>query len=223
MLYTVNYMAGNKKTTSTSPDKSTPSKKVFTMSTRTFALILIVTGLVGLIASFVLTIDKIHVLKDPNYVPNCNINPVLSCGSVMKSSQAEIAGIPNTVFGLIGFTGVITTAITLLAGARLHKRFWQLWMVGMVAGLGMMLYLMFQSIFRLGTLCIYCMSTWAALVPLIWYSFLWALQNKYIHVNERLSRVIMFVRREHASILITFYFVVVGVIVYHFWYYFKTL
>lgn len=197
--------------------------KMLRLSARSFAIILIITGLVGLAASFVLTVDKIHVLRDPSFDPSCNINPVLSCGSVMKSSQAEIRGIPNTIFGLIGFSGVITTGVTLLAGAKLHRRFWQAWMVGMGAGLVMMLYLMFQSIFRLGNLCIYCMATWASLIPLIWYSVLWSLQHEFIPVLPRAETFVRFIRREHLAIIILIYFAIITLLVHHFWYYIRTL
>lgn len=59
--------------------------------------ILIAAGIIGIIASFVLTYDKIHVLTDKGYEPSCNINPILSCGSVMKTEQASLLGVPNTV------------------------------------------------------------------------------------------------------------------------------
>ena len=62
--------------------------------------ILIGTALIGLLASFVLTYDKIQVLMNPLFDPGCNINPVLSCGSVMKTSQASLFGIPNSIFGI---------------------------------------------------------------------------------------------------------------------------
>lgn len=198
-------------------------KRMPHLSTRAFAIILIVTGLIGLVASFVLTADKIHVLRDPNYNPLCNINPIFSCGSVMKSSQAQVWGIPNTVFGLVGFSMVLSTAATLLAGARMKAWFWRLWMLGMLAGLGGFLYLYIQSVFNLKTLCIYCMSTWAALLPLIWYSLIWSLQNGYLPVPKRAQGAAHFMRKEHLSILLLIYLIIVTIIVVKFWYFFQTL
>lgn len=198
-------------------------KRMPHVSTRAFAIILIVTGLIGLTASFVLTADKIHVLRDPNYNPICNINPIFSCGSVMKSSQAQVLGIPNTVFGLVGFSMVLATAATLLAGARMKAWFWRCWMVGMTAGLGGFLYLFTQSVFNLKTLCVYCMSTWAALLPLIWYSFIWSLQNGYLPVPKRAEGAAHFIRKEHVSLLLLAYIVIIVIIVTKFWYFFQTL
>lgn len=197
--------------------------KMLRLSGIKFAIILIVTGLIGLFASVQLTLDKIHVLEDPNFQPVCNFNPIFSCESVMLSTQAEIAGIPNTIVGLIGFPMVIAIGAAILAGGKFHKRFWQLWMLGMAGGFVMMAYLIFQSVYRLGTLCLFCMTTWAALMPLLWYSLQWGLQHKYIPVPAKLEKVARFIRREHLTLLIFAYIVVVFLIVNHFWYYFKTL
>lgn len=189
-----------------------------------FGIVLIITGVVGIFTSLTLTIDKIHVLKDPSYVPNCNINPVFSCKSVMESSQAEVFGaVPNTLFGLIGFAAVLTVGAVLLAGAQMHRRFWQLWGLGMVGGFGFMVYLIFQSVYRLGTLCLYCMTTWAILLPLIWYSVLWLFERGYIAVPKRFEGAVQIARKDHVSILLAAYLIVLVLIVQHFWYFFKTL
>lgn len=52
---------------------------------RTLPYIFIIAGIIGAIASFVLTYGKIQVLQNPAYKPACSVNPVLSCGSVMKT------------------------------------------------------------------------------------------------------------------------------------------
>ena len=44
--------------------------------------VLIIGGFFGLLAAFELTLEKIAVTADPNYIPECDINPVLSCGSI---------------------------------------------------------------------------------------------------------------------------------------------
>lgn len=210
-------------TTSDEPHAPKPMRKFLNLSPRTFAIIVIITGVIGLIASFVLTVDKIHVLKDPSYSPACNINPIFSCGSVMKSKQAEVLGAPNTVFGLVGFAAVVTVGFAILAGAKLQAWFWRLWMVGMLFGTGGLMYLFFQSVFRLKTLCVYCMSTWAALLPLIWYSLLWCLERGYVPTPQRLRKVVDFMRSEHLSILVGVYLAIIVTIVHQFWYFFKTL
>ena len=65
--------------------------------------ILIVGGIIGLICSFIVSLDKLELLRNPHFVPNCNLNPVLSCGSVMSSPQGSAFGFPNPWIGLAGF------------------------------------------------------------------------------------------------------------------------
>ena len=58
--------------------------------TRIVAWVLTVGGLIAFIASFTLTVEKIELFKNPDYIPSCNFSPVLSCGSVMALSLIHI-------------------------------------------------------------------------------------------------------------------------------------
>src|SRR5579884_3064031 len=84
--------------------------------------IYIIAGIIGIIVSYALTYDKIHVLKDPAYVPSCNINPILSCGDIMKTSQADLLGVPNPIFGVLGFGMLLAFGLALKGGAILSRR-----------------------------------------------------------------------------------------------------
>lgn len=66
-------------------------------SGRGYALLLVITGALGLLAAWVITLDKFELLKDPNYKPACSLNPIISCGNIMQSKQAEVFGFPNPV------------------------------------------------------------------------------------------------------------------------------
>jgi uncharacterized membrane protein len=37
----------------------------------------LIAGVIGLIASMTLTVEKIEILRNPSYVPSCNINPIV--------------------------------------------------------------------------------------------------------------------------------------------------
>ena len=47
----------------------------------------LIAGVAGLAASMTLTIEKIDLLIDSRYVPSCNLNPIVSCGSVMTTPR----------------------------------------------------------------------------------------------------------------------------------------
>ena len=101
------------------------NKNNYAFLDRIFPIILIVGGSIGLLASFVLTLEKIQLLIKPTYVASCNLSPILSCTNIMKSSQAGLFGFPNPLIGIASFAVVITIGVGMLAGAR-YKRWFML-------------------------------------------------------------------------------------------------
>jgi len=76
---------------------------------------LTVGGARGLIASFELIVGKFALLADPDSVLSCNINPVVSCGSVILTEQGSAFGFANPILGLVGFSVIITLGVLALA------------------------------------------------------------------------------------------------------------
>ncbi|RLK09587.1 vitamin K epoxide reductase family protein [Micromonospora sp. M71_S20] len=73
------------------------------LTDRLIGWVLTIGGLVGALAAFVLSVEKMALLENPAYIPSCSINPVLSCGSIMTTSQAEVFGFANPLIGLATF------------------------------------------------------------------------------------------------------------------------
>lgn len=174
------------------------------------AWLLLVGGLIGLAASFVLTVEKIALLRDPGYVPSCSINPVLSCGSVMQRTQAEVFGLPNSLLGVVGFSVVAATGAALLGGARLARWYWLGLQAGVTAGAVFVHWLIFQSLYRIGALCPYCMVVWAVTMPVFWYVTLRNLRP----VRAPLVRT---VARYHGVSLTLWFTVLAALILQRFW------
>jgi uncharacterized membrane protein len=130
------------------------------------AWFLALAGTAGLAAALVLTVEKFALLADPNYVPSCSINPVLSCGSVMITPQAAAFGFPNPLIGIVAFTIVVTTGVLTLGGVTLPRWYWVSLLAGTTLGVVFIQWLIFQSLYRIGALCPYCMVVWAVTVPI---------------------------------------------------------
>lgn len=188
---------------------------------QTLPYIFLIVGIIGCFASFALTYDKIQVLKDPSYVPSCNINPILSCGSVMKTEQASLLGVPNTIFGLMGFSALSTIGIALLAGATFRRWLWLAINAGAFLGFAFFLYLFFQGVYRINTICLYCFVVWMIMPPLLWYTTLYNLRERHIKLGN--TRLKSFLSRHHGDILITWYVFIFSLLLTHFWYYWRTL
>lgn len=127
----------------------------------------LIAGVIGLFASMALTVEKIKILLNPSYVPSCNINPIVSCGSVMVTPQASLLGFPNPLLGIVGFTLVVVTGVLAVAKVSLPQWYWAGLAVGTLVGAVFVHWLIFQSLYRIGALCPYCVVVWAVTISLL--------------------------------------------------------
>ncbi|OBG22716.1 vitamin K epoxide reductase family protein [Mycobacterium sp. 852002-51057_SCH5723018] len=127
----------------------------------------LIAGVIGLVASMTLTVEKIDLLLNPAYVPSCNINPIVSCGSVMVTPQASLLGFPNPLLGLVGFSVVVVTGVLAVTKVPLPQWYWVGLTVGVLIGAAFVHWLIFQSLYRIGALCPYCMVVWVVTISLL--------------------------------------------------------
>ncbi len=149
----------------TSTGAPTPALRSDVSALRSWCVL--IGGAIGLVASLTLTVEKIELLRNPSYVPSCNVNPILSCGSVMVTPQASVLGFPNPLFGIVGFTLVVATGVLAVAKVPLPQWYWIGLAVGVLVGAAFVQWLIFQSLYRIGALCPYCMVVWAVTVSLL--------------------------------------------------------
>ena len=192
-------------------------KKVTFKAERVMPLLLLVGGFVGMLASFILTAERFALLKDPNFTPSCNLNPLLSCVSVSSTPQAETFGFPNMLFGVVGYAMVMTVGAAMLAGARFKPWFWQLFSLGTLGGILFVHWLFVQSVYVIGALCIYCMSVWAVTAPIFWYTFIYNVQSGNLPFLKRFKRLPDFLANYHGVILASWYVLITFLILQHFW------
>ncbi len=133
-----------------------------------FPFALIGFGILGWIASFGLTLERLKVAADPSASASCDISPFISCKSVMLSEQAALLGFPNPLIGIAAFTVPIVVGLGILAGAKFKGWFWNGMLLGHLFALGFVIWLFTQSAYVIGALCIYCMVAWVATIPLFW-------------------------------------------------------
>ena len=160
-------------------------------SYRQTAWILIIGGVIGIAASIELIVQKIAVLSNPDFVPNCDINPVLSCGSVINTAQAAIFGFPNPVLGVIGFTIVIMFGALLFAGVELPRSMWLGLNIGALAGMFLIIWLVGQSLYVIGALCPWCMVVWAITIPIFWQVTTDNLASNRLSLGKSFSEIIV--------------------------------
>jgi uncharacterized membrane protein len=186
---------------------------------KTLPYILLIGAILGLVASMVLTLEHIALLEDPDHQLSCSINPILNCGPIMTSEQATAFGFPNPLIGLVTFGAQALLAVVMLAGARMKAWFWKLYGLSIIGGIAFTLWLMYESIFEIKTLCIYCVTVWVVMFISAWYTFQFMLAEKHLKLKNH--RLVSFLRNHHADILVGWFIIIILLILHEFWYYYK--
>jgi uncharacterized membrane protein len=184
---------------------------------RPSAVWILIAGVLGLVAAAMLTVEKIELLIDPDYVPTCSINPVLSCGSVMITPQASAFGFPNSLIGIVAFTVVLVTGVLALARVDLPRWYWGGLAVGTLLGTAFVHWLIYQSLYDIGALCPYCMVVWAVTIPLLVVTSTIALQP------QRGGTLARFAHSWRWSLVVLWFTALLLLILVRFWSYWSTL
>ena len=198
------------------------SKKTWTLE-KTLPYILVIGGIIGFLMSFIITVEKIQLLKDPSFIPECNINPIISCGNIMKSEQAGVFGFPNPLLGIMGFSVVITIGMAMLAGAKFKRWFWLGLQAGTALGVIFCMWLFHEAVYEIGSLCPYCIVVWMATIPIFLYTTIYNIRQGHIVVKSKVKSVTDFVQKHHGDIVALWYLVIAAAILNRFWYYWQTI
>lgn len=192
---------------------------------RWYPRLLLGCAVLGLFGAFTLTVEKFAKLENPDYELSCSINPLLSCEGIIQSDQASAFGFPNPLIGLVSFAILITLAVTLMSGAldakKLPNWYKSVFAAAVTFGMGFCLWLMYQSFYNLGKLCIYCMLVWTVVSAIFLYSYLWL--GTLTKLKGRLKKLHEFVLRNHIGVLVTWYLLVIMTIFFAFRDYFESL
>lgn len=139
-------------------------------TSRVPALLLVITGAIGELASFILAVDKVQLLQDkiegkePHFA--CDLSAWVSCSDVMASKQSAAFGFPNAYIGIVGFAVVVTLGVMWLSGAPVRGWIWAGLQAGTVFGISFVTWLQHETLYEIGALCPYCMVVWAMMIPL---------------------------------------------------------
>lgn len=127
---------------------------------RRLGLFTLITGAIAFGASSMLIYERLQIFLDAGHKSSCDINALLSCGTVMRTEQAQAFGFPNPFIGLAGYAIVLTIATALLAGASFKKWYWVAMQVGHLLAMSFVLWLWYQTTFEINALCLFCMMVW---------------------------------------------------------------
>lgn len=119
---------------------------------------MLVAAVISLVAAFVLSIDAVALAANPTADLACDVNAILSCGTVGLSWQATAFGFHNAFLGLIFESMVITMALIGISGVKLPRWLAVTEQVIYVFALAFAVWLFYQSMFNIGALCPWCLA-----------------------------------------------------------------
>lgn len=176
-------------------------------------IVLLAGGALGWIAALALFMDKIFLSAHPGAQLGCDVNPFISCGTVMMTWQASALGIPNMAIGLGGYA--IMGVVGSLLVARSAAPAWFRWATlgGMVFAFAMVHFLAISAIFVIHALCPWCLVVWAVTAPMFFAVLAHAVETGTLKAGGALGGLL----RRWVVLTLLWYALVVVVIVAAFW------
>ena len=128
---------------------------------------LLICGGIGLLASFMLTIEYFHNLADPSAQLLCDLSVFVTCQPAMNSTAGAILGFPNVILGLVCFTVAVVSGVLLVARVKLPNWYFIGLQLGLIGAAVLITYLQWFSGYELRALCLWCMVIWTATIPTV--------------------------------------------------------
>ena len=128
--------------------------------------IITIAALVGFVASFLQLLEKLTLLKNSHAVLTCNLSSVFNCSNILSASQSSVFGFPNSLLCIILFTIAFTAGLVGWSGGKIVPglRFFFQGLALFTLGFG--LWYFWQSIFNVGSICIYCLFCFSGVLLL---------------------------------------------------------
>jgi uncharacterized membrane protein len=172
-------------------------------------------SLSGIIVSFILTIERINILKDANHLLSCSVNATFNCASVMTSWQAEILGFPNSIIGIAGYTLTFALGIGILFYKDFNKKLINIGLIGNLGAFIFSYWLLHQSAFAIQSLCIYCLISCFSATNIFFATILYSLQQNSLNFKEEtMVKINTFLNKGLYFPIIAVWYLVIIVIIY---------
>lgn len=172
---------------------------------------------VGLIASLIQTIERINSALHPAVKLTCDINSIFSCSNVFSAWQSRVFGFSNSLICMIFFAITGGIALAAATGSVIHRKLRYIFHFFAVFFLGFGAWYLWQSTFRIGYVCIFCLFCYSAVILMNWAWFRTNYQDLKLQKATR-KRLAKFVD-DGGDILLALLWtmLIAAMIIFHFW------
>lgn len=149
--------------------------------------LLLAGSIIGLLASFVLSIEAIELAKNSAATLSCDLNAVISCGTVGRHASAHLLGFPNSFIGMMTVPVMVTVAVAGLAGVTFPRWFMRAAYLGSVAGLLFAAWMLYMSYVVIGALCPWCLTMDVGMILMFFALFRYNARERNVCVIPKVN------------------------------------
>lgn len=131
-------------------------------------IVLSISAAVGLVASFIQTVERISYALHPNNPLTCDLNSIFSCTNVFDAWQSSVFGFSNSIMCLAFFGVMLGVGLAGLSADKLGKNLRLIMQFFALFFLGFGAWYLQQSTFVIGYLCIFCIFCYSGVIGLNW-------------------------------------------------------
>ena len=176
---------------------------------------MLVSSFLSLVAALVLAIDAVKLAAQPAGQLSCDINAVLSCGTVAKAWQSQLLGFPNSFIGLMTEPVVMTVAVAGLGLVTFPRWFMRAAHIVYGAGLIFALWLLSQSLFVINSLCPWCLLvTGSTITVFSTITRVVLLENSWNFAPERQEKIVAFLERGWGRVMYAGSYATIAIVIF---------
>jgi uncharacterized membrane protein/protein-disulfide isomerase len=125
--------------------------------------LLLAFGILGLAASTLSSYVHYRLLTDPAYSSFCDVNSTVNCTQAYLSRYGTLFGLPVALAGVLFFAVVLFLIVLGIRGRQPARESAPAYIFLLsIAGLAVVLYLAWASVFQLHSVCLFCATTYVA-------------------------------------------------------------
>lgn len=174
-------------------------------------MIILITASLSLLAAFVLSVEAIQLIKNPNAQLGCSINIIINCATVAKSEYAALFGFPNSFIGLMAMPVFMTIAIAGLFDVKFPKQLMFAAQIIFTMCVAFAFALFYISSFLIQALCPWCMLVMLCATMMFFAVTRYNVNNNHLYLRGKLEKSVKkFIKHDYD--ILTFAIIVVAVV-----------
>lgn len=128
--------------------------------------VITISSTIGFMASFLQMLEKITLLKNAHSTLTCNLNSVFNCSNILNAHQSSVFGFPNSLLCICFFAITFSAGLIGWTGGNLSKWVRFIYQALALFFIGFGFWYFWQSIFVVGSLCIYCIFCYGGVLAI---------------------------------------------------------